>query len=94
MNGAKNWALTMLIALAFTHFSSELLLKERMIISLKKKLNNAGHIDAKLIDFTGICHKNSSEIGCFLLIVSWQSFPPKFPMKSADFSKNLPLKIL
>ena len=94
MNGAKNWALTMLIALAFTHFSSELLLKERMIIPLKKKLNNAGHIDAKLIDFTGICQKTSREISCFLLIVSWQSFPPKFPMKTADFSKNLPLKIL
>ena len=30
MNVAKNWALTiMLIALAFAHFSSELLLKEQ-----------------------------------------------------------------
>ena len=56
--------------------------------------NNAGHIDAKLIDFTEICPKKSSEIGCFLLIVSWRSFPPKFPLKSADCSKNLPLKIL
>ena len=85
----------MLIALAFTHFSSELLLKEQMIIRVKKTvLNNAGHIDAKLIDFTEICPKKSSEIGCFLLIVSWRSFPPKFPVKSADFSKNLPLKIL
>ena len=75
-----------LIALAFAHFSSELLLKEQMIIPVKKTLHNAGHIDAKLISF--------SEIGCFLLIVSWRSFPPKFPMKSAHFSKNLPLKIL
>ena len=55
-------------------------------------LNNAGHIDAKLIDFSEICQKKSSEIGCFLLIVSWRSFPPKFPVKSADFSKNLPRK--
>ena len=49
MNVAKNWALTiMLTALAFAHFSSELLLKEQMIIPVKKtKLNNAGHIDAK-----------------------------------------------
>ena len=32
MNVVKNWALTiMFIALAFTHFSSELLLKEQMI---------------------------------------------------------------
>ena len=95
MNVAKNWALTiMLIALAFAHFSSELLLKEQMIIPVKKTLNNAGHIDAKLIDFSEICQKKSSEIGCFLLIVSWRGFPPKFPVKSADFSKNLPLKIL
>ena len=83
-----------LIALAFAHFSSELLLKEQMIIPVKKTLHNAGHIDAKLISFSEICQKNCSEIGCFLLIVSWRSFPPKFPMKSADFSKNLPLKIL
>ena len=76
----------MLIALTFAHFSSELLLKEQMIISVKN--------DAKLIDFSEICQKKSSEIGCFLLIVSWRSFPPKFPVKSADFSKNLPLKIL
>ena len=32
MNVAKNWALTiMLIALAFAHFSSELILKEQMV---------------------------------------------------------------
>ena len=47
-----------------------------------------------MIDFSEICQKKSSEIGCFLLIVSWPSFPPKFPVKSADFSANLPLKIL
>ena len=81
----------MLTALvAFSHFSSELLLKEQMIIPVKKTLNNAGHIDAKLIVFSEICQKNPSEIGCFLLIVSWRSFP----VKSADFSMNLPLKIL
>ena len=85
----------MLIALAFANFSSELLLKEKMIIPVKKTtLNNAGHINAKLIDFSEICQKKSIEIGCFLLIVSWRSFPPKFPVKSADFSKNLLLKIL
>ena len=84
----------MLIALALAHFSSELLLKEQMIIPVKKTLNSAGHIDAKLINFSEICQKKSSEIGCFLLIVSWWSFPLKFPVKLADFSKNLPLKIL
>ena len=55
----------MLIALAFAHFSSELLLKEQMIISVKKTLNNAGHINAKLIDFSELFQKKSSEIGCF-----------------------------
>ena len=58
-------------------------------------LNNAGHIDAKLINYSEICPpKKPSEISCFLLIVSWRSFPLKFPEKSADFSMNLPLKIL
>ena len=42
----------MLIALAFAHFSSELLLKEQMIILVKKTFTNAGHIDGKLIDFS------------------------------------------
>ena len=45
----------MFIALAFAHFSSKLLLNEQMIIPVKKTLNNAGHIDAKLIDFSEIC---------------------------------------
>ena len=96
MNIAKNWALTiMLIALTFAHFSSKLLLKEQMIIPVKKTFTNAGHIDTKLIDFSEIiCQKNPSRIGYFLLIVSWRSFPPKFPVKSANFPKNLPLKIL
>ena len=72
MNVAKKWALTlMLTALAFAHFSSELLLKEQMIIPVKKTFHNAGHIEAKLIDVSEICQKKkSSEIGCFLLIVS------------------------
>ena len=63
-----------------------------MSIPVKKTLNNASYIDTKLLDFSEICLKKSSEIGCVLLIVSWRSFPPKFPAKSADFSANLPLK--
>ena len=87
MNVAKNWALTiMLIALTFAHFSSELLLNEQMIIPVKKTLNNAGHIDAKLIDFSEICQKKPSEISCFLLIVSWQSFPPEISREIGRFS--------
>ena len=40
MNVAKNWALTiMLIALTCAYFSSELLLKEQMIIRVKKSVH-------------------------------------------------------
>ena len=69
----------MLIALAFAHFSSELLLKEQMIIPVKKKgLNKADHIDAKLIDFSEICQKKKIQwnrlffTDCFLA-----KFPPE-----------------
>ena len=63
----------MLIALAFAHFSSELSLKEQMFVHVKKTLNNAGHIDTKLIDFSEISAQNpakfspeiSREIGQF-----------------------------
>ena len=66
MNVAKNWALTiMLIALAFAHCSSELLLKEQIIIPVKKTLNNAGHIDAKLIDFGEIRQKIPTKLAGF-----------------------------
>ena len=69
----------MLIALTCAYFSSELLLKEQMTVRVKKKaFTNAGHIDAKLIDFSEICQKKPSEIGCFLLIVSLRSFPRNF----------------
>ena len=48
-------------------------------------------MDAKLINFSEICQKNPAKSAVF-----WQRSPPppKFPVKSADFSKNLPLKIL
>ena len=66
MNVAKNWPLAiMLISLAFAHFSSELLLKEQMIISVKKILNNAGHINAKLIDFSELFKKNPARSAVF-----------------------------
>ena len=76
----------MLIALAFAHFSSELLLKEQMIIPVKKTLNNAGHIDAKLIDFSEICQKKSSEIGCFLTDCFFTKFPPEISREISRFS--------
>ena len=64
-----------------------------MIIPVKKVLNNAAHIDAKLIDFSEICQKKSSEIGCFLLIVSRRSFPPRnFPWNWPIFLRTCPWK--
>ena len=93
MNVGKNWALTIkLTALAFTHFSSELLLKGQMIIPVKKMLNNTGRIHAKLIDFSENLLKKSSEIGCFLLIVSWRSFPRNFPWNRSIFLIICPWK--
>ena len=53
------------MALAFAHFSSELLLKEQMIILVKKTWNNAGHINAKLIEFSEICQKNPAKLAVF-----------------------------
>ena len=86
MNVAKIWALTiMLTALAFAHLSSKLLLKEQMIIPVKKTLNNAGHIDAKLIDFSEICQKKSSEIGCFFTDRSLAKFPPEISREIGRF---------
>ena len=65
----------MLIALAFAHFSSELLLKEQMIIPVKKTLNNAGHIDAKLIDFSEICQKKPQRNRLFFTDCLLVKFP-------------------
>ena len=79
MNVAKNWALTiMLTALAFAHFSSELLLKEQMIIPVKKTLNSAGRIDAKLIDFSKICQKNPAKSAVFYGLFLGEVSPPNF----------------
>ena len=84
----------MLIALAFAHFSSELLLKEQMIIPVKKTLNNADHIDTKLIDFSEICPQKFQRNRLFFTDCFLAKYPPKFRVKSADLSKNLPLNIL
>ena len=58
------------------HFSSALL-KEQMI-TFVKNVNNAGQINATLIDFSKICPKNSKARGWFLLIVSRRSLPRNF----------------
>ena len=92
MNVVKNWALTiMLIALAFAHFLSELLLKEQMIIPVKKTLNNAGHIDAKLIDFSKICPKNIQRNWLFFVDCFLAKFPLEISSEIGRFFANLPL---
>ena len=76
----------MLIALAFAHFSSELLLKEQMIIPVKKKtLNNTGHIDAKLIDFNKICQKEIEQNRLFFTDCFLAKFPPEISREIGRF---------
>ena len=72
----------MLIAIAFAHFSSELLLKEQMIIPVKKtKLNNAGHIDAK---------KNPAKSAVFYWLFLGEVSPRNFPWNRPIFLRICP----
>ena len=82
----------MLIALAFAHFSSKLLLKEQMIIPVKKTLNNAGHIDAKLIDFSEICQKNPAKSAVFYWLFLGEVSPRNFPWNRPIFLRICPWK--
>ena len=85
MNVAKNWAHTIIaIALAFAHFSANCWLKKQIIIPVKKMLNNAGHIDAKI---ESILAKFAKKIRRNWLFFT-DCFLAKFPTKAADFSKN------
>ena len=83
----------MLTALAFAHFSSELLLKEQVIIPVKKTLNNAGHIDAKLIDFSEICQKHPAKSAVFYWLFLGEVSPKNFPWNRPIFLRICP-KIL
>ena len=80
----------MLTALAFAHFSSELLLKEQMIIPVKKTLNSAGHINAKLIDFNEICQKNPAKSAVFYWLFLGEVFPKNFPWNRPIFLRICP----
>ena len=82
----------MLIALAFAHFSSELLLKEQMITPVKKTLNNAGHINAKLIDFSEICQKNSAKSAVFYWLFLGEVFPRNILWNWTIFLRTCPWK--
>ena len=79
----------MLIALAFAHFSSKLLLKEQIIIPVKKTtLNNAGHIDAELIDFSEICQKTIQRNRLFFTDCFLAKFPPEISCEIGRFFKE------
>ena len=87
MNVAKNWALTiMLIALTCVHFSSELLLKEQMIIRVKKTFTNAGLINAKLIDFSEIFPKKPQRNRLFFTDCFLAKFSPEISREIGRFS--------
>ena len=75
----------MLIALAFAHFSSELLLKEQIVIPVKKTLNNAGHIDAKLTDFSEICLKKIQRNWLFFTNCFLAKFSPEISSQIGRF---------
>ena len=76
----------MLTALAFADFSSELLLKEQMIIPL----NSAGHIDATLIDFSEICQKNPAKSAVFYWLFLGEVSPQNFPWNRPIFLRICP----
>ena len=82
----------MLTALAFAHFSSELLLKEQMIILVKKTWNNAGYIDAKLIEFSEICQKNPAKSAVFYWLFLGEVSPRNFPWNRPIFLRICPWK--
>ena len=70
MNVAKNWAL---------------LLTEQMIIPVKKTVNNAGHIDAKLIDFSKICQKKIRPNQLFFTDCFLAKFRPEISREIGQF---------
>ena len=95
---AKNWALAMIQkTLLLAHFSMVLLLKEQMIISVKKNVKNAGHIIAKPNQFLAkFVQKIPTKLAIFYQLFLSKVYPENFhenPTKSANFSVNLSLKI-
>ena len=58
-----------------------------MIIPVKKTLNNAGHIDAKLINFREICPKNPA---VFYWLFLGEVSPRNFPLNQPIFLRICP----
>ena len=68
--------------------------KSKWLCLLKKTLNNAGHIDTKLIDFSKICQKNPAKSAAFYWLflgkVSPRKFAPENPSKFDFFPAKIP----
>ena len=75
----------MLTTLAFAHFSSELLLREQMIIPVKKTLNNAGHIEFWLFS-----RENPAKSADFS--ANFDFFPAKIPRNQPISPRICPWK--
>ena len=72
-----------------------MLLKEQMIIPVKKTtLNNAGHIDAKLSDFSEIRQKNPAKSAVFYWLFLGEVSPRNFPSNRPIFLRTCPRKSL
>ena len=70
-----------------------MLLKEQMIIPVKKTtLNNAGHIDAKLIHFLKFAEKNPAKSAIFYWLFLGEVSPWHFPWKRPIFLRICPWK--
>ena len=68
------------------------LLKEQMIIAVQKTLNNAGHIDAKLIHFLKFAEKNPAKSSIFYWLFLSEVSPWNFPWKRPIFLTICPWK--
>ena len=63
-----------------------------MIIPVKKTLNSAGHIDAKLIDFSEICQKNPAKSAVFYWLFLGEVSPRNFLWNRPIFLRICPWK--
>ena len=94
---AKNWTLAvMLKALPLVYFRSVLLLKERMMTSVRRTWKTLFWSAQNRSISSEICLKSNHKIGRFLPITFWWVCPEnsrEIPAKTADFSANFSLKI-
>ena len=87
---AKNWALVMMFkALPLAHFSSALLLKQQMIISVKKNIKHAGQISVKSIDLQPNLPKKFPRNRPFFT-ENFRESVPENPAKFGCVFRNLP----